>query len=159
MSAQAAIEEPMPTEMRRALSDAVDRLTRSREARIEPKQPAHGCEVRRRVVLSRRTRQKMMSLLRHASNAASGRSTRGDSARAVWGWLRQLQLDQGADSFLSALTAGFFRLPVEQASHAPPGSIIVLAGIAAVKGFGQKYYADGELDGLAGQVLGVYAPK
>jgi hypothetical protein len=157
-SLAAAREQPMPSEMRRALSEALDRLTRTREARIEAK-PVAPPEERRRIVLSRRTRQQMMALLRHASHAAGGRASHNDGVRAVWGWLRQVGLDRGSDSLIAALTSGFTRLPVEQPALAPPGSIIVTANTAAVKGFGHRFYGDGELDHIAGDVLGIYAPK
>src|SRR5438309_12133261 len=63
MNAKAEHQPIMPPDIRRALSHALDRLTVTREARrIVTKPPTAGP----RVMLTRRTRQKMMTLLRLA---------------------------------------------------------------------------------------------
>src|SRR5436190_24268808 len=101
----------------------------------------------------------MMALLKLASCSASGRAARGNGTQAVWSLLQQLQLGVGADSLLDALTKNFNRLPIEEASAAPAGAVIVLGGTAAVKGFGLRYYSDGELQQLPQDVLGIYVPR
>ncbi|MBK7861014.1 MAG: hypothetical protein IPJ65_20890 [Archangiaceae bacterium] len=156
MKSPAAANDPMPTQMRRALSHALDRLTRAREARLSPDPTSAAPALK--VPLSRKSRQKMMALLRKASHAAGGRPARGDGIRAVWGWLRELDLDGRADSFLGALSQGFTRLPLADSARAPPGAVVLTATTAAVKGFGQKLYADGEAV-LSGELLGVWVPR
>lgn len=148
----------MPVDLRQALSEAIDRLTRAREVpRIEAR-AVHRFE-RRRLALSRRSKQQMMALLRLASRSAGGKRPRGHGPEVVWSWLRHLGLDGGEGGLIPALTSCLVRLPVDSAAAAPPGSVVVFAGTAAVKGFGQRYYSDGELGDVSSDVLGVYAPR
>jgi hypothetical protein len=158
MISQPSDDTTMPQDIRRAISDAVDRLTRAREVpRVEAK-PARR-QGYRRVVIPRRAKQKMMDLLKLASCAAAGRVARGNGTQAVWSWVQQLGLGAGAESLIDALTRNFNRLSIDQASAAPAGAVIVLGGTAAVKGFGLRYYSDGELLDLPQDVLGIYVPR
>src|SRR4051812_34272789 len=99
MNAKAEPVPSMPPDIRQALSHALDRLTVAREVRRIKARPAGAGP---RIMLTRRTRQRMMTLLRLASHQARGRPARNDGVRTVWSWLRHLGLDGGADGLLAA---------------------------------------------------------
>jgi len=124
---------PMPSEMSDAVAAAFDEIKARRVRRFE-----------RRVSLSRRRKQKMMALLRVASSNRGG----------VWSWLKAVGLDAGASCVRDAVQRAFERLPIEQAQHAPPGSLVVSPSAVAVKGFGGRLYGDAPV----GPVLGIFAP-
>jgi hypothetical protein len=122
----------MPLEIRVAIADALDQL----------KQPALSVQIQaravrkfeRKVTLTRRSKKKMMALLKLAS--------RGSPDGSVRDWVEELGLS-------------LIRLPIDDVRAVPPGAIVeYAAGTSAVMGFGGRLYPSDPRD----RVLGVWAP-
>lgn len=126
------IARPMPPELRLAISEALEALK-------QPAPPVHlqaraVRRLERKVALTRRSKKKMMALLRLAA--------RGSPDGSVRDWVKQLDLS-------------LLRLPIDDLRAAPPGAIVeYAAGTSAVMGFGGRLYPADPQD----RVLGVFAP-
>lgn len=123
---------PMPPEIRVAIADALDKL----------KQPAVPAQIQaravrrfeRKVTITRRSKKKMMALLKLAARSSPDQSVRD--------WVQELGLS-------------LMRLPIDDVRAVPPGAIVeYAAGTSAVMGFGGRLYPSDPQD----RVLGVWAP-
>jgi hypothetical protein len=127
-----AMTATMPSEIREAISSALDRL---KQPALAPTIQARSVRrFERKVALSRRAKQQMMELLRLASRAGPDETVRD--------WVQRLELQ-------------LQRLPISDLRSAPPGAVLEFAaGTQAVMGFGGRLYPADPHDRL----LGVFAP-